>query len=84
MSLARKVFLVVFGLGIAVGLIIGVIELVAPEVSSVTLNDQDVTGMTGFWTALVSGAVPGLIIGLIAAGITKLFMRNRRAGERKA
>ena len=77
MSLARKVFFAVFGLGIVVGLIVGIIELAAPEVSTVTLNDQDVTGMTGFWTALFSGAVPGLIIGLIAAGITKLFTRKK-------
>ena len=77
MSLARKVFFVVFGLGVAVGLLIGIIELVAPELSTVTLNDQDVTGMTGFWTALASGAIPGLIIGLIAAGITKLFTRKK-------
>ncbi|MHB1102807.1 MAG: hypothetical protein ACYC0C_08555 [Devosia sp.] len=81
MSLARKVFFGVFLLGTAIGLIIGIIELVAPEVSTVTLNDQDVTGMTGFWTALVSGAIPGLIIGLIAAGITKLVTRKKAAAE---
>lgn len=79
MSLARKVFLGVFLLGTAIGLIIGIVELVAPEVSTVTLNDQDVTGMTGFWTALLSGAVPALIFGLIAGGITKLVTRKKSA-----
>lgn len=80
MSLARKVFFGVFLVGTAIGLLIGIIELVAPELSTVTLNDQDVTGMTGFWTALISGAVPGLVFALIAAGITKLVTRNKRAG----
>lgn len=79
MSLPLKVFLGVFLFGTVVGLVIGITELVAPEVSTVTLNDQDVTGMTAFWTALVSGAAPGLVIGLIAAGITKLFTRRKPA-----
>jgi hypothetical protein len=74
-----KVFLGVAGVGVLMGLITGITELVAPDISTVTLNDQDVTGMTGFWTALVSGAIPGLIFGAIAGGITKLFTRKKPA-----
>jgi hypothetical protein len=35
--------------------------------------------MTGFWTALISGAIPGLIFGLIVAGIVALFTRKKKA-----
>lgn len=79
MSLAMKVFLAIFGLGVILGLALGIGELVAPDAVTVTLNNEDVTGMTGFWTALVSGSVPGLIFGAIAGGITKLFTRKKKA-----
>lgn len=79
MTPARWTFVVIFGLSLLMGLGIGITELVAPNVSTVTLNGQDVTGMTGFWTALVSGAVPGLIFGLIVAGIVALFTRKKKA-----
>ena len=77
MTPTRWTFVIIFGLSLAIGLVIGITELVAPNVSTVSLNGQDVTGMTGFWTALVSGAVPGLIFGLIVAGIVALFTRKR-------
>ena len=79
MTPARWTFVVIFGLSLVMGLVIGITELVAPNVSTVTLNGQDVTGMTGFWTALVSGAIPGLIFGLIVAGIVALFTRKKKA-----
>jgi hypothetical protein len=79
MTPARWTFVVIFGLSLIVGLGIGITELVAPNVSTVSLNGQDVTGMTGFWTALISGAVPGLIFGLIVAGIVALFARKKKA-----
>jgi len=69
---------VIFGLGLAVGLLIGVINLVSPDAASVTLNGAKVTGMTGFWTALISGAVPAAIFGLIIAGIVALFTRKKK------
>jgi len=78
MTPARWTFVVIFGLSLLTGLGIGITELVAPNVSTVTLNGQDVTGMTGFWTALFSGAVPGLIFGLIVAGIVALFTRKKK------
>jgi len=45
----------------------------------VTLNGAKVTGMTGFWTALLSGSIPAGIFGLIIAGIVALFTRKRKA-----
>lgn len=79
MTPARWTFVIIFGLGLLTGLVVGIIELVAPNASTVTLNGQDVTGMTGFWTALLSGSIPGLVIGLIVAGIVALFTRKKKA-----
>ncbi len=76
MSAARKTFLVIFGLGILLGLVIGTIKMVAPDAANVTLNGEQVTGWTAFFTALVSGAVPAAIFGLIVGGIVKLFTRK--------
>ena len=78
MTPARWTFVVIFGLGIAVGLIIGLVNLGNPDAANVTLNGVKVTGMTGFWTALISGAVPALIFGLIIAGIVALFTRKKK------
>jgi hypothetical protein len=72
MSPARKAFSWVFGIALAVG--IG--ELVAPDSVSVTLNGQDVTGVAGFVTSSAIGAVVGLILALIIAGIVKLATRG--------
>jgi hypothetical protein len=82
MSWARRVFFIVFGLSLVLGLVIGIIELVAPDMATVTLNGADVTGMTGFWTALFSSAIPGLIFGLIIAGIVKLVTPRRAKAPR--
>ncbi len=78
MTPARWTFVVILGLSLLMGLGIGITELVAPNVSTVTLNGEDVTGMTGFWTALLSSAIPGLIFGLIVAGIVALFTRKKK------
>jgi hypothetical protein len=79
MTPARWTFVIIFGLGLLTGLGIGITELVAPNLATVTLNDQDVTGLTGFWTALLSGSLPGLILGLVVAGIVALFTRKKKA-----
>jgi hypothetical protein len=77
MTPARWTFLVIFGLGVVVRLIIGGINLVNPDGASVTLNGEKVTGMAGFWTALLSAGIPSLIFGLVIAGIVALFTRRR-------
>ena len=69
----------IFGLSLAIGLLIGIMNLVNPDSANITLNGAKVTGLTGFWTALLSGAVPGLIFGLIVAGIVALFTRRKKA-----
>jgi hypothetical protein len=79
MTPARWTFVAIFGLSLVIGLLIGTMNLVNPDLANITLNGQKVTGMTGFWTALVSGVVPGLILGLIIAGIVALFTRKKKA-----
>ena len=79
MTPARWTFVVIFGLSLAMGLVIGIINLVNPDAANITLNGAKVTGMTGFWTALMSSAIPGLIFGLIVAGIVALFTRRKKA-----
>ena len=78
MTPARWTFVVIFGLSIGIGLLIGIMNLVNPDWANISLNGAKVTGMTGFWTALLSGAVPGLIFGLIIAGIVALFTRKKK------
>jgi len=79
MTPARWTFVVIFGLSLAMGLVIGIINLVNPDAANITPNGAKVTGMTGFWTALMSSAIPGLIFGLIVAGIVALFTRRKKA-----
>ena len=79
MTPARWTFVVVFGLSVLIGLVIGVTALVSPGAADVTLNGAKVTGMTAFWTSLISGAIPGVIFGLIIAGIVALFTRRKKA-----
>ncbi|VAW15603.1 hypothetical protein MNBD_ALPHA12-498 [hydrothermal vent metagenome] len=78
MSGARKVFFIIFGFSLLIGLIIGLINLVAPGAASVELNGEQVEGMTGLWTSLLASGIPGLIFGLIGAGITSLFTRSKK------
>ncbi len=78
MTPARWTILVIFGLSLVLGLIIGGINLVNPDAANISLNGQKVTGMTGFWTALMAAAIPGLIFGLIIGGIVALFTRRKK------
>lgn len=75
--MAKKVFLWVFGIGLALGTVLGLVNLIAPDAVSVTLNGENVEGISALWTAMFSGAIPGLIFGLIGAGIAALFSRNK-------
>ncbi|MCF6326691.1 MAG: hypothetical protein L3J21_05295 [Devosiaceae bacterium] len=81
MSKARKVFLGVLGFSLLVGLVIGVVNLIWPEAASIELNGEQVEGMQALWTSIFVGAIPGVIFGLIAAGITKLFTRKKKTAE---
>jgi len=79
MTPARWTFVGIFGLSLALGLLIGIINLINPDAANVMLNGEKVTGMTGFWTSLMSAGIPGLIFGLIIAGIVALFTRKKNA-----
>jgi hypothetical protein len=81
MSPARKTFLWVFGLSTGLGLLLGIANLIVPDAVSVSWNEENVEGINSLWVGLFSGALPGLIIGLIAAGIAALFTRNRKPAK---
>jgi hypothetical protein len=57
----------------------GLVNLVAPGTANITFNDQPATGMAGVWVALMAWGIPGLIFGLIVAGIVALFTRRKKA-----
>ncbi len=79
MTPARWTFAVIIGIGLLVGLWTGISELVNPAGTSITLNGQDVTGMTGLLTAVVISVVVWGVLGLIVAGIVALFTRKKKA-----
>ncbi len=79
MSLAKKVFFWIFGLALGLGMVLGLLNFIMPDAVSVQLNDQNVEGMTAFWTSLLSAGIPGVIFGLIGAGITVLFTRKKKS-----
>ncbi len=78
MSTAKKVFLWIFGASILLGLVLGVVNLIVPEAVSVSLNDKNVEGLKALLTALFSAAIPGIIFGLFAAGITAIFSKKKK------
>ncbi len=78
MSTAKKVFLWIFGASLLLGLFMGIGNLIMPEAISVSLNDKNVEGIKALWTSIFVSAIPGVIFGLIAAGITALFSRKKK------
>lgn len=76
MSPARKTFFWIATIGLLGGLLVGAIELVAPDMASVTLNDRDMTGFVGFVVATAIGLVAGVILGVVIGGIVKLATRK--------
>ena len=77
MAKPKKVFMIIAGLGVGLGAVVGLVNLVAPDAVSVSLNDKNVEGMTALWTSLLSSAIPGIIFGLIGAGIAAIFSRKK-------
>jgi hypothetical protein len=77
MSPAKKAFSGVFLACLALGLVIGLVKLVAPGAASVKINGEEVTGMTAVVSAGAIGAFLGLFFGAIIAGITKLVTRGQ-------
>ena len=79
MTPARWTFVIIFGGCLLLGLGMGVVNLIAPGTASITLNGAPAEGMAGVWTALLAWGIPGLIFGLIVAGIVALFTRKKKA-----
>jgi hypothetical protein len=79
MTPARWTFVGIFGICLLLGLGMGVVNLIAPGTANITLNGAPATGMSGVWTALLAWGIPGLIFGLIIAGIVALFTRKKKA-----
>lgn len=79
MTPARWTFVAIFGGCLLLGLGMGVVNLVAPGTANITFNDQPATGVNGIWVALMAWGIPGLIFGLIVAGIVALFTRRKKA-----
>ena len=78
MSRPRKVFFWIFGISLGLGLLLGLANLVAPDAVSVSLNDENVEGISSLWVSMLSGGIPGLIFALIGAGITALFFKRKQ------
>jgi len=79
LSMPKKVFWSIFGLGLIVGLFIGLINLISPGAGNVTLNGENVEGVTALLTSIFASAIPALIFGLLAAGITSIFTRKKKS-----
>ena len=78
MTPARWTFVVIFGLGLAIGLIMGLVNLVSPGSVNITLNGAPAMGGAGIVAALLAWGIPTLIFGLIIAGIVALFTRKKK------
>ncbi len=76
MTPAKKAFRWVFGICLGLGVLLGLLKMVAPDAASVTWNGQEMTGLGALAVAAGLGAVFGLIFGLIIAGIVKLATRS--------
>ncbi len=79
MTPARKVFFGVLGAAVILGLLMGLLNVVAPDASSVSMNGEELEGWGSVPVAMGIWGVMGLIFGLIAAGITALFTRKKKA-----
>jgi hypothetical protein len=69
------VFWIVFALGLAVGAIIGVVKMAAPDAAHVTLNGEEVSGVKALITSTALGALPGVLFGGLAALVVKIAMK---------
>ncbi|MCB1497091.1 MAG: hypothetical protein KDJ86_14985 [Bauldia sp.] len=76
MSPAKKAFRWVFGICLGLGVLLGLVKIVAPDAASVTWNGQEMTGIGALLVGGGLGAVFGLIFGAIIAGIVWLATRG--------
>jgi hypothetical protein len=78
MTPAKKTFRWTFLIFLGLGILLGLIKLVAPDAASVTINGEQKTGVEALLWATALGAGFGLFFGLILAGIVKLATRGTR------
>lgn len=78
MTPARWTFLIIFGGCLLLGLGMGVVNLIAPGTANITFNGAPAEGLAGVGTGMLAWGVPGLIFGLIVAGIVALFTRRKK------
>ncbi|MCB1488541.1 MAG: hypothetical protein KDJ88_13940 [Bauldia sp.] len=76
MSPAKKAFRWIFGIGLGLGLLLGLVKIISPESASVTWNGQEMTGIGALLVGGGLGAVFGLIFGAIIALIVWLVTRG--------
>ncbi len=81
MTPARKTFFWIFGVMAGFGLLLGLVNLAAPDAVSVTWNEENVEGINSLWVGLISGAIPGILFGLIGAGIAALIGRGKKPAK---
>ena len=79
MSPAKKAFRWIFLIFLGLGVLLGLIKLIAPDAASITFNGQEMSGLAGLATAAGIGAGLGLFFGLIIAGIGQLATRGSTA-----
>ena len=79
MTPARWTFAIIFGLCLVLGLGMGLVNLVAPGTASITYNGAPAKGINGVIVGTAAWGFPGLIIGLIVAGIVALFTRKKKS-----
>lgn len=79
MSPAKKTFRWIFLIFLGLGVLLGLVKLIAPDAASITLNGQEMSGLAALATAAGIGAGLGLFFGLIIAGIVKLATRGSPA-----
>lgn len=77
MTTARKVFFGVLAAFLVLGLVLGLINVIAPDAASVSVNGEEVEGWASVGPSILLYGIFGLVLGLIASGITALFTRKK-------
>lgn len=80
MTPAKKTFRWIFLIGLGLGILLGLLKIVAPESASVTWNGEELSGLPALALAAGIGAFFGLLFGLIVAGIVALVTRSPKKG----
>lgn len=80
MTPARKAFRWIFLIFLGLGVLLGLVKMIAPDAASVTWNGEELTGLPALALSAGIGAFFGLLFGLIVAGIVALVTRSPKKG----